>query len=111
MIFVVEEIRTSDVLFIRDNDDLRYDIFISLKEALLGFNKEIKHLDNHIVYLNRTTVTQPGHVIKIKGEGMPKHQKSEKGDLYVKVNVLIPNILTEKQKEIAKTLFENRSYW
>ena len=42
---------------------------------------------------------------------MPRHQRSEKGDLFVKVNVIVPHELTEKQKEIAKTLFDKRSYW
>ena len=61
--------------------------------------------------VSRDGVTQPGFVIKVIGEGMPRHQRSEKGDLYVKVNVIIPTELTEKQKEIAKNLFEKRSYW
>jgi len=47
----------------------------------------------------RYEVTQPGHVIKIEGEGMPKHQSSEKGDLYITVNIKFPRILTEKQLE------------
>jgi DnaJ-class molecular chaperone len=47
----------------------------------------------------RNDVTQPGHVIKIEEEGMPKHQSSEKGDLYITVNIKFPKILTEKQLE------------
>lgn len=90
---------------------MNIDIFISLKEALLGFKREVKHLDDHIVIVSRDGVTQPGFVIKINKEGMPIHQKGDKGDLYVKVNVLMPSELTEKQKEIAKVLFEKRSYW
>lgn len=120
MVFVVEEINNNPN-FTRNNDDLNSEIFISLKEALLGFKREIKHLDEHLVPVERNSVTQPGFVIKINGEGMPKHQRSEKGDLYVKVNVLMPNDLTEMQKEskkffkiiylVAKKLFEGRSYW
>lgn len=64
-----------------------------------------------MVNIEREGITQPGFVIKVSGEGMPKHQKSEKGDLYVKINVLMPTELTEKQKEIAKVLFNKRSYW
>ena len=78
------------------------DIHISLKEALLGFSREIKHLDDHLVSIKRDAVIQPGDVLKIKGEGMPKHQSSEKGDLYVKVHVIFPTNLTEKQIESKK---------
>lgn len=78
------------------------DIHISLKEALLGFTREIKHLDDHVVLLKRESVIQPGEVLKVKSEGMPKHQSSDKGDLYVKVHVIFPTNLTEKQIESNK---------
>ena len=75
------------------------DIHISLKESLLGFTRDIKHLDDRLVTLKRDSVIQPGEVIKVKGEGMPKHQSSEKGDLYVRVHVIFPTYLTENQIE------------
>lgn len=94
---MIEQI--NDKNFRRENNDLHTDIHISLKEALLGFAREIKHLDEHIVPIKRDSVIQPGEVIRVKGEGMPKHQSSEKGDLYVKVHVIFPTNLTEKQNE------------
>ena len=43
---------------------------------------------------------QPGDIIKIKNEGMPIHENSaESGDLYVKIDVYVPELLTEAQKE------------
>jgi len=111
LIFVVKEIADNDYLFLREGDNLHYEIYVHLKGALLGFKQDIKHLDDHIVKVSRDGITQPGTIIKIKGEGMPKHQRGEKGDLFVKVNVLIPSELDEKQKEIAKILFDKRSYW
>jgi DnaJ-class molecular chaperone len=50
---------------------------------------------------------------------MPVHQSSERGDLFVKIEISFPNELTEKQKQsifyylfiVAKLLFEKRSYW
>ncbi len=46
------------------------------------------------------------------GEGMPVHQKGgDTGDLYVKINVLFPQVLTEKQRLIADKLFNKRSNW
>jgi DnaJ family protein B protein 11 len=44
-------------------------------------------------------VTQHGEIIKVKGEGMPIHLSSEKGDLFIKIEILFPKILTEKQIE------------
>jgi DnaJ-class molecular chaperone len=48
-------------------------------------------------------VSQPGEIIKVKGEGMPIHENSgEAGDLYVRIDVVIPEILTEAQKASKK---------
>jgi DnaJ-class molecular chaperone len=94
-----------------------------LKEALLGFEREITHLDDRKITVKRGIVTQPGDIIIIRGEGMPAHQSSEKGDLFVKVDIKFPQILTEKQIEsklntnkfnnfiVAKLLFDKRSNW
>jgi len=63
---------------------------IGVDEALLGFDRNLTHLDGHIVCLVRDGVTQPGFVQTIKGEGMPIFQKSSHGDLYVEYNVVLP---------------------
>ena len=69
-------------------------------------NDVIQHLDGHEVEVKRTRITQPGQVIRIKGEGMPQHNfPGDKGDLYVTVQVVIPVGLTAEQRsDLAKIL-------
>ncbi len=70
------------------------------------------HLDKHKVTIKKEEVTQPGEIMRIKGEGMPVHEASgEFGDLFVKFNVVFPKDLTEKQILIAKKLFAKRNFW
>lgn len=97
LIFVIQELPHPD--FKREKNDLHTVLDVSLKEALLGFEKEIKHLDGHSIAVKKNSVVQPGDVIKVRGEGMPVHQSSERGDLFVKLNIVFPGKLTEKQKE------------
>jgi DnaJ-class molecular chaperone len=43
---------------------------------------------------------------------MPVHESSgDFGDLYVKVTIQIPTVLSEKQILIAKKLFAMRNFW
>ena len=66
-------------------------IAVPLRASLLGFETSFKHLDGHTVTLKRTSVTKPNQVIRIKGEGMPKHgTPSEFGDLVIAFTVDFP---------------------
>ena len=87
--------------FRREANDLHAEFDISLKEALLGFNKILVHLDGHEVTVSESGVTKPGQVKKIAGEGMPVHNfPSDRGKLFVKYRIVMPAKLTEEQKTI-----------
>eukprot|EP00732_Lithocolla_globosa_P005254 Lithocolla_globosa_v1_NODE_5318_length_1261_cov_162.312604.p1 type:complete len:358 gc:universal NODE_5318_length_1261_cov_162.312604:1208-135(-) len=84
--------------FIRRGDNLYTTETLTLKEALVGFKKSIKHLDGHEVELVRTSVTQPGFVQEILEEGMPIHNyPSSKGKLFVEYRIVMPPSLTPEQ--------------
>lgn len=91
--------------FKRQGNDLHMTVTITLVQALVGFEKNIKHLDEHLVDISSKGITKPKEVRKFKGEGMPLHFSTKKGDLYVTFEVLFPNSLTEEQKtKIKETL-------
>ena len=93
-------------IFERDGEDLKTTVKISLKEALLGFTRTIKHLDGHEVKLNKVGTTRPGFVQKVIGEGMPHFNfPLEKGDLFVTYEVEFPKKLSDDQREKFKQLF------
>ncbi|XVF32867.1 hypothetical protein REPUB_Repub17cG0119800 [Reevesia pubescens] len=90
--------------FRRDGNDLHTTVTITLVQALVGFEKTIKHLDDHVVDIGSKGITKPKEVRKFKGEGMLLHFSNKKGDLYVTYEVLFPTSLTEDQKAKIKTV-------
>ena len=52
--------------------------------------------------------TQNGRIFRLTGQGMPHLGKSTRGDLLVKVNVVLPTKLSEKEKELFRQLSEIR---
>lgn len=93
-------------VFTREGNDLYMNVTITLKEALLGFEKAFAHLDGHEVTLQRSGVTQYAQQVRIAGEGMPRHHvPSEHGDLYVTFNVELPQSLTPEQRELFEKHF------
>ncbi|XP_042464984.1 dnaJ protein ERDJ3B-like [Zingiber officinale] len=91
-------------LFRRDGNDLHMTATISLLEALIGFKKAMKHLDGHPVEIGSQGITKPKETRKFKGEGMPLHLSTKKGDLYVTYEVLFPESLTKDQKTKIKSV-------
>ena len=93
-------------MFTRSGNDLKMEMTITLKEALLGFTKTITHMDDHTVEIKRKKITKPFFVKTIKGEGMPIHQfPSEFGDLHVKFIVKMPKTLNDAQKKFVEENF------
>jgi curved DNA-binding protein len=47
---------------------------------------------------------QPGTKIRLKGFGFPRLDKGTRGDLYVKIGIMVPENLTEPQKKLLEEL-------
>jgi DnaJ-class molecular chaperone len=104
VIFVLKERR--DRVFEREGDNLKMTLNVSLKEALLGFAKTVTHMDGHTFVVEKRGVTVPNEVIQIKEEGMPVHNfPSQRGMLYVTVNVEFPREMTAAQTEAIEAIF------
>jgi len=97
VIFQVKSIPHAN--FTRQKNDLHLTYHITLLESLVGFEREIFHLDGHVVKIKSNKVTHPGDVQRIKDEGMPLHENaSDKGDLLVKFVIDFPVSLSAEQR-------------
>ena len=104
MIFKFKQ--SAHATFRRDGDDLHHDLHITLREALLGYTKTVRHLDGREVVIDVKGVTQPFQVRKMAGEGMPQHNTpSQMGILHVKNIIDLPPALTQEQKDAVARLF------
>ena len=56
---------------------------MDLVNALIGFEKVIKHVDDRDVKLSKPTVTSHGEVQRVRGQGMPKKGANGFGDMVV----------------------------
>jgi DnaJ-class molecular chaperone len=93
--------------FERKGDDLHMNMQVSLREALLGWEQTIRHMDGHSIETGTSSVTKPFQVTKVEGEGMPlRDDPSSFGDLYIMVEVIFPATLTAEQKNMVAGVFQ-----
>ncbi len=86
--------------FIRKGDDLYNTHIIDLYTAVLGGEIITNTLSGQIK-LKITEGTQSGKTVRLKGKGMPLYDKTNVfGDLYIQLEVKIPDKLNDKQKEL-----------
>lgn len=89
-------------LFERDGDDLKITVRVDLFTALLGGNIEVNTLDRK-VNLAIPPETANDKLFRLRGLGMPKlREPDSKGDLYAKIKILLPQNLTEEEKELIQ---------
>ena len=85
--------------FTRKGDDLTTTVPVDLYSAILGGDVSVDTLGKPV----RLTIpegTDSGKTLRLKGLGMPRLKKpGEFGDLYARIEVHLPNHLTEAEKE------------
>lgn len=91
--------------FRRDGVNLYSEMNISFAQAVLGDELDIETLKEPVKE-TITEGTQPGQVIRVKGQGVPTlRNPSQRGDLFVTLKVDVPKRLNEKQR-MALKLFD-----
>ncbi|KAF5936636.1 hypothetical protein HYC85_024142 [Camellia sinensis] len=88
--------------FRREGNDLHTTVTITLLLSVL--RKPLNILMSSLVDISTKGITKPKEVKKFKGQGMPLHFSTKKGDLYVAFEVLFPTSLTEDQKTKIKAI-------
>src|SRR5580693_9478068 len=73
----------------RDGNDLRMDLPVTLKEAVLGGKVPVPTL-NGTVNLSIPPGANSGSVLRLKGKGVPAYGSTPAGDLYVSLVVSLP---------------------
>lgn len=95
-----------DQRFERHGDDLGTRVSVPFSAASLGGDVEVALPDDTVVKAQVGAGTQPGTVIVLRGSGMPRLNRSGRGDLHVVVDVQVPTKLSKRAKKLIKELEE-----
>jgi curved DNA-binding protein len=94
---------TPDPVFTRDGGDLFVERNIRFSEACLGVSIEVPTLEEP-KRIKVPAGIQPGTKIRLKGCGIKALGSNAKGDLFVKLNIHVPEGLSSSQKKLLEEL-------
>ena len=87
--------------YTRKGNDLYTDKTINCFQAVRGHRIQLKTLEDSVITVNVPSGTQPGTLLMVRGKGMPVHKTTGiRGNLYVKIHVLIPQLSAADLKKI-----------
>lgn len=98
-----------DDRFERRGDDLYIDVTFDLYTLILGGEVDIPTMIGTVT-LKIKPGTQPGQLIRVRGKGMPQLKGDDYGDLYVRVQVALPEELNAKERALFKELASMRGH-
>lgn len=88
----------------RKGSDLYYDHPVDLYTAVLGGSTTVPTMDGR-AKLNIPAGTSSGKLFRLKGMGMPRFRSpSEKGDLFVRLQIETPDDLSDREKKLFREL-------
>ncbi|UOQ97873.1 J domain-containing protein [Hymenobacter sp. 5317J-9] len=93
-----------DARYARTGDDLTQDVPVSVYKALLGGEQTVDTLSGP-VKIKLKPETPNGTRLRLRGKGFPVYRKNGQfGDLYLRLNLTLPQHLTDQEKDLIKQL-------
>jgi molecular chaperone DnaJ len=91
--------------FHRDGADLLTELPVSVPQAVLGTKVDLETLDGTVT-LDVPAGSETGKVLRLRGKGMPFLRGSGRGDLHVRIRVVIPAKVSDNAKVLFQQLAE-----
>ncbi len=98
--------------FVRDGNDIIYNLLLDFPTAVLGGNAEIPTIDGTKVKIKIEPGTQPGKTLRLRGKGLPAVEGygSGNGDLVVNISVFVPKTLSKEEKHAVEKFRDSDNF-
>ncbi len=107
LLVFIEEEQHKD--FIRNEDDIYYNLEVSIVDAIMGADVVVPTL-NGKAKLSVEPGTESGKLLRMKDKGIKHLNAHGRGDQIVRVNIHIPKKITAKEKELLKELSKSENF-
>ena len=95
-------------LFTRQGNDLVYELAIGIASAALGTEADVPLLEGGSERVKVPSGTQHGKIIRLRNKGTGQLGRRGRGDLFVRVGIVVPTRLSRSERQILRRFAESR---
>ncbi len=108
-VFIEEEPNDT---FIRDGNNLLYNLLLDFPTAALGGTVDIPTIEGNTVKIKIEPGTQPGKTLRLRDKGLDpvRGYGNEKGDLIVNISVYVPKTLSKEERKALEQFKESDNF-
>lgn len=108
-VFITEE---QNDTFVRDGNDIRYNLLLDFPTAALGGKVEVPTIDNKKLAVTIEPGTQPGKTLRLRGKGLPAVQGYGygTGDMVLNISVYVPKTLSKDEKKSLEKMQDSDNF-
>ena len=108
-VFIEEEPNDT---FVRDGNDLIYNLLLDFPTAALGGDVEIPTIEGTRLRVKIEPGTQPGKTLRLRSKGLPAVQGygSGKGDMVVNISIYVPKTLSCDEKKALEKMKDSDNF-
>ncbi len=92
-----------DPRFERNGSDLYRDEMVDVVDAVLGTDIDVPTLEKPLA-VKVPAGTQPDSILRLRGKGLPRFGGGARGDIYVRLQVRVPERLSDRQRRLFEEL-------
>ena len=108
-VFIEEE---DNDTFVRDGNDLIYNLLLDFPTAALGGEVDIPTIDGKNLKVKIESGTQPGKTMRLRDKGLPAVQGygNGRGDLVVNISVYVPKTLSRDERKALEEMQKSDNF-
>lgn len=99
-------------IFVRDGQDLIYNLLLDIPTATLGGTVEVPTISGNKLKMKIDAGTQPGKTMRLKGKGLPavRGYGNGIGDIIINISVYVPKALNREEKEMIEKMKDSDNF-
>lgn len=101
---IVNILESPHNMFVRSSYDLIHNIKLTYPQLVLGDKIDVTTIDNTKIRIQINPFTNVGDTLRIQNKGLRHLNSTSRGDFLLKINLLMPEKLTDEEKNIIESL-------